>query len=191
MDVMVVTLSVAGRCWRARPRSPRRACSSASRKMLLGLMSRCRICAVCVAGSGVCTHMCCRCVADVLQMCCRCVAGVLQVGCMVLQCDLTHLGLVCYRVGRMQVIEACQTLCQCNFQISLQHTATHCSTPQRTTTHCNTLKQTATQVSEACRHKQHDSTVSLQHSAVRYTLPTAHKAHLPARHAGRGGVAAT
>jgi len=54
IDRIVASLSVIWRCWRARPRSPRRACPSASRKILLGLMSRCRICAcVCCRVRGI------------------------------------------------------------------------------------------------------------------------------------------
>ena len=78
--------------------------------------------------------MCCR----IMPKCCRilhCVAV----------CHLTHLGLVCYRVGRMQVIEACQIYVSATPKY-------HCNTLQHTTTHDNTRQHTAIKIIEAVRH---------------------------------------
>ena len=101
---------------------------------------------MCVAGSIIFIHICCRCVAGVLQECCRFVVGCCRmVSCgAVTVCHLTHLGLVCYRVGCMQVIEACQTYVSatpkyhCNTQ---QQTGTYCNTEQLIAIQCNTGNQ--------------------------------------------------
>jgi len=147
MEVMVVTFCAAGRCWRARPRSPRRACASASRKMLLGLMSRCRICAVCGKVRGMHTYG--------LQVCCRMLLNIAWC------CSVSsHTPGACVLQGRAYAgNRGLSGICQRNLHISLQHNATH-YTLQHTAAHCNTGNRG---LSNIC---QCNSQILLQHTAT-------------------------
>ena len=52
------------------------------------------------------------------------------------------------------------------YNVSLQHTATHCNTLQHTATHCNTLQLTVASIAYQTTSRSHRYNVTLQHTAT-------------------------